>query len=85
MNQPRRGYKIRHYVSGKGKSGTEYKNYSLTVPIEIAESLPENMQFIPRVLDESDGLKGLLFEPVDIHQTKTPTWVQNSQAQNQAA
>lgn len=55
----RNGYKIRSYTSGKGKnSGSEYKNYSLTVPNAIAEALPGDLTFQPRVTDE-----GILYVP----------------------
>ena len=83
MSQMRRGYKIRYYTSGKGKDGVEYKNYSLTVPSEVAEALPKGMQFLPRMVDEaiydSEGnqigsLQGLLFEPIESAQIELPNW-----------
>lgn len=77
MPQVRRGYKIRYYVSGKGKGGVEYKNYSLTVPSEIAENIPKDKQFIPRMTKE-----GLLFEPVDERTVELPDWATGEQNSN---
>lgn len=85
MSQQRRGYKIRFYVSGKGKDDIEYRNYSITVPSEIAEALPKDIQFLPKMTGE-----GLLFEPVDHRQIELPEWAQqashqeHSQAHNEA-
>jgi hypothetical protein len=76
-----RGYKIRHYISGRSKNGDhEYKNYSITVPNDIAENLPSGMTFIPRMCDsDSDGVNGLLFEPINqARGIKLPTWAQES-------
>lgn len=65
-----RGYKIRSYVSGRAKDGSEYKNYSLTVPTNIAESLPKGITFIPKMTDD-----GLLFEPSSqMAPQKLPAW-----------
>lgn len=61
-----KGYKIRQYVNGRSKKGDEYTNYSLTVPNEIAEALPEDITFRARMTDE-----GLLYEPVT-DQPRTP-------------
>lgn len=77
MTQVRRGYKIRYYVSGKGKDGVEYRNYSLTVPSDIAENIPNEMQFIPRMTKE-----GLLFEPVDKRAIELPDWAKDEQSEN---
>jgi hypothetical protein len=66
-----RGYKIRHYTNGKSKDGTQYKNYALTVPNEIAEAVPEGLTFVPRMTDD-----GLLYEPVHQAKTKLPAWAQ---------
>lgn len=74
MSQQRRGYKIRFYVSGKGKDGIEYRNYSITVPSDIAEALPKEIQFLPKMTEE-----GLLFEPVDHRQIELPDWAHQSE------
>ena len=37
----------------KAKDGSEHKNYSLTVPGEIAEALPDGLRFVPRALLQS--------------------------------
>lgn len=67
-----RGYVIRHYVNGRAKHrDSEWKNYSITVPSEIAEALPSDLKFIPRMTEQ-----GLLYEPVKQTQTKIelPDW-----------
>jgi hypothetical protein len=65
-----KGYKIRSYISGKAKDGTEYKNFSLTVPTSIAESLPEGITFVPKMTKD-----GLLYEPIDQATTiELPDW-----------
>jgi hypothetical protein len=68
---PARGYKIRQYVNSRAKNGTEHKNYSLTVPGEIAEALPPDLKFVPRMTDE-----GLLFIPLNQanQQIELPNW-----------
>jgi hypothetical protein len=68
----RSGYKVRHYENGRKKAdGTSYMNYSLTVPVEIAESLPKDITFIPKMTDE-----GLLYCPVSQYDAKQdlPEW-----------
>jgi hypothetical protein len=64
-----RGYKIRSYTSGHSKDGSEYKNFALTVPNDIAERVPNGMTFVPRMTNE-----GLLYEPVDQAQPHLPAW-----------
>lgn len=72
-----RAYKIRSYKNGHSKKkGVDYTNYSLTVPFEIAEALPDGMAFVPRMTDE-----GLLYEPFqNAHpQVELPAWAQTGQ------
>jgi hypothetical protein len=69
-----RGYKVRSYINGKkSPKGSQYINYSLTVPIEIAEAIPDGMQFIPRMCDE-----GLLYEPVQQAHKPLPAWAEQN-------
>jgi hypothetical protein len=75
-----RAYKIRAYINGRSKkNGNEYKNYSLTVPFEIAEALPDEMTFVPRMTDD-----GLLYEPVQQSKAKVelPEWAKNGRNGN---
>ncbi len=62
-------YKIRSYVNGKSKKGHEFRNYSLAVPSEIAEALPNGITFVPRMTDE-----GLLYAPVTQMGSTLPDW-----------
>lgn len=73
------GYKIRSYVNGKSKKDVEYKNYSLTVPNEIAEALPQGLTFSPRMTKE-----GLLYVPVTETETtiELPDWAKEEQSGN---
>lgn len=81
-----RGYKIRTYVNGKAKdSGNEWKNYSITVPSEIAEQIPDDLKFVPRMCSKKeDGVDGLLYEPFSEVQErpKKPDWLKNSNSQS---
>lgn len=72
-----RGYKIRMYVNGRTKNGKEYKNYSLTVPNDIAERLPKDITFVPRMTDE-----GLLYVPTQNSesQVELPEWAKQNGA-----
>lgn len=66
-----RTYKIRKFVNGRGAKGQSYTNYSLTVPTEIAERLPEDIQYAC-TLDET----GIHFAPVTSGSAaiETPSW-----------
>ena len=65
-----RSYKIRQY-SGTARNGTKYKNYSLTVPNDIAEHLPDGLTFVATMTEE-----GLLYQPQSLvdHQIQLPSW-----------
>lgn len=78
-----RAYKIRSYRNGVSKKkGIEYTNYCLTVPFEIAEALPDGMNFVPRMTEE-----GLLYEPVAHAQPRLelPEWAKAESKNNQQA
>ena len=66
-------YKIRSYVNGKSKKGHEFRNYSLAVPSEIAEALPDGITFVPRMTDE-----GLLYAPVTRMGATLPDWAKRT-------
>jgi hypothetical protein len=68
-----RAFKLRSFVNGKGKKGQEYIHYSLTVPNEIAERIPDGMMFVPRMTEE-----GILYEPKQPaqEQIELPEWAQ---------
>ena len=79
MSGSNRGYKIRSYTNGKAKDGTQYTNYALTVPNEIAEAVPNGMTFVPRMTDD-----GLLYEPVDQAKPNLPAWAKNGNQQQKS-
>lgn len=62
-----RSYKIRNSVAGPGQR----KVYRLTVPPDIAEALPADVEFEPELTEE-----GLLYRPVDARAAKPdlPSW-----------
>jgi hypothetical protein len=66
-----RTYKIRKFQNGRSKSGEAYMNYSLTIPTEIAERLPPDIQYAC-TMDES----GIHFTPVEgtTRPVETPSW-----------
>jgi hypothetical protein len=68
-----RTYKIRKFANGKNRRGFPFINYSLTIPSQIAEQLPENMQFSCELTKD-----GLLFRPVSPEQEAVvlPEWAQ---------
>jgi hypothetical protein len=75
-----RGYKVREYVNGRSKQDPEvkYKNYSLTVPAEIAESLPADMEFVPKMTDE-----GILYQPITLVESaprELPEWARQKKS-----
>ena len=76
-----RTYKIRKYMQGKSKGGGPYSHYSLTVPTNIAEQLPENMQFQIELTDD-----GILFRPIgqarDIAEL-LPAWARPDEDSNE--
>lgn len=69
----RRTYKIRKFQNGRSIKGEPYMNYSLTIPTEIAEKLPPDLQYAC-TLDE----QGIHFTPVESTMTpvETPSWAQ---------
>lgn len=69
MNQ--RTYKIRSFSNGKNRQGEPFVNYSLTIPSQIAEKLPKEMQFYCELVPD-----GLLFRPVPPEQEQIvlPPW-----------
>jgi hypothetical protein len=71
-----RGYKVRSYVNGSTKKGKEYRNYMITVPTDIAEALPDNLTFIPKMTDE-----GLLYAPVTQSNSaiELPAWARSDE------
>jgi hypothetical protein len=70
-----RTYKIRKFQNGRNQKGEPYINYSLTVPTEIAERLPEDIQYACS-MDE----KGLHFVPVEstTKPVETPSWAKRA-------
>lgn len=65
-----RSYKIRKSTSGP----TRRTVYRLTVPPDIAASVPENTEFVPEVTDE-----GLLYRAVATRpEPKRPAWMKES-------
>ena len=66
-----RTYKVRKFQNGRSKDGTAYMNYSLTIPTEIAERLPPDIQYAC-TLDED----GIHFTPVEstTRPVETPSW-----------
>lgn len=65
-------YKIRTFVNGKRKNGDPFINYSLTIPVQIAEILPVDMRFTCELTDD-----GILFKPHKEKESRgpaLPTW-----------
>lgn len=72
-----RTYKVRKFVNGRNSRGEPFMNYSLTVPTDTANQLPDDLQFVCELLpeiklpdDESVPeayrgrvIQGILFEP----------------------
>lgn len=73
-----KAYKIRKFQNGRNREGQPFINYSLTIPSQIAEQLPESMQFECELTDE-----GILFRPSEPTEesVKLPEW---AKAQNGA-
>lgn len=72
-------YKIRSYSNGQSKkTGTQYTNYSITVPSPIAEALPDGITFGVTMTKE-----GLLYKPVkesDPPQVELPDWAKETES-----
>jgi len=71
-----REYKVRQFVNGKRSDGSPFRNYSLTIPTQIAEKLPEDIRFTCELNDD-----GILFKPVNGNLEKSislPSWVVTS-------
>lgn len=88
-----KAYKIRRFQNGKNGQGEPFYNHSLTIPSEIAESLPEDMRFQIEVLEDlplpdsssipeeyrGRVLRGLLFVPVLPHkEPQVPKWAKEA-------
>ena len=72
-----RSYKIRKFVNGRNSSGDPFMNYSLTVPTDTANQLPDDLQYVCELLPEIQlpddesvpeayrgrTIQGILFEP----------------------
>jgi hypothetical protein len=70
-----KAYKIRKFQNGRNRTtGDPYVNYSLTIPTEIAEMLPEEMRYECELTPD-----GILFRPVESEEAKVtlPAWAQN--------
>lgn len=70
-------YKIRKFVNGRRKTGEPFLNYSLTIPVQIAEKLPESIRFTCELTDD-----GILFKPVTKVEEDTiplPSWAKGNQ------
>lgn len=70
-----RAYKVRKFQNGRGRDGTPFYNYALTIPTEIARALPVEIQYECVPTEE-----GLLFKPVDPEGEKVemPSWAQRN-------
>jgi hypothetical protein len=66
-----KSYKIRKFQNGRNRQGDPFINFSLTIPSEIAESLPAGMKFSCELVDE-----GILFRPVEsqVDSVELPDW-----------
>ena len=61
-----RTYKIRNSVAGPGQR----KVYRLTVPVEIAEAVPDTVEFVPEMTDD-----GILYRVAErVTKTQLPAW-----------
>lgn len=67
-------YKIRRFSNGKNNDGEAFSNYSLTVPPQIARTIPDGVQFSAELTDS-----GILYRPVETPEVTTPTWVEKFQ------
>lgn len=69
-----RAYKVRRFQNGRGRDGTPFYNYALTIPTDIAKELPEDMQYLCEPTDE-----GILFRPIEGNRkVELPAWAQKS-------
>lgn len=69
-------YKIRKFVNGRRKTGEPFTNYSLTIPVQIAEKLPDGIRFTCELTDE-----GILFRPavrVEDDAISLPSWAKQN-------
>jgi hypothetical protein len=66
-----RTYKIRKFENGSSQSGKTFVNYSLTVPSEVAELVPDDMRFECEMTQE-----GILFRPAkqEPAEVELPSW-----------
>jgi hypothetical protein len=68
-------YKIRKFQNGKNKKGDPFINYSLTIPSNVAESLPEDITFSCELTED-----GILFRPAspESESVNLPSWAEKN-------
>lgn len=68
-------YKIRRFKNGRSKDGQTFTNYSITIPVEIASQLPDDIRFVCELTDS-----GILFRPAEKEETgiELPSWAKNT-------
>jgi hypothetical protein len=68
-------YKIRSFKNGENKEGKPFMNYSITIPANIAEVLPNDVQFTVELTED-----GLLFRKADAAEeaVTVPSWAQGN-------
>ena len=67
-----RTYKIRSFQNGQSRKGRPFINYSLTLPGEIAQHVPDDIAFTCELTEH-----GVLYRPVvDQPRVTVPAWAQ---------
>lgn len=70
-----KSYKIRKFQNGRSTDGRAFVNYAITVPTEIATTLPLDIKYICEVDDE-----GIHFRPTTLvdKPRELPEWAQKA-------
>lgn len=67
-------YKIRKFESGTSKTGSSYVNYSVTIPREVAEKLPKDVEYECELTED-----GILFRPsAQKQESELPKWAKDT-------
>lgn len=89
----KKAYKVRRFQNGRNASGVPFYNYSLTIPTEIAEQMPDDLRFQVELIDgirlpnngtipehfRGKTLRGLLFVPVMADEVvELPEWAREA-------
>jgi hypothetical protein len=67
-------YKIRQFINGRNRNDEPFLNYSLTVPSQIVEMIPDDIQFTVELTED-----GILYRPetVESKPQEIPSWAKN--------